>query len=209
MLHGSFCTNSLLGQIAKHLFKQINHKILICDVFEQLFEVCLFENTERIKQTWVKWHFLFVITYLFGTHWAHYPKNRKKLISFGLSLENGIKQKEFSHDAPCSPNVNGCAIFCQAKHELGSSIVPRNDVRCVFAQRINDFAASKVTNFDDSVFREQNILRFEVSMGNIFLMNATQPIQKLVHILLNEQKSTLMLSSDIADLALTVFSIKF
>lgn len=46
-------------------------------------------------------------------------------------------------------------------------------------------------------------------MGNIFVMYASESVQKLIHVLLHESSVTLMLSSEMVCLLLIVFSIKF
>ena len=74
---------------------------------------------------------------------------------------------------------------------------------------INNFATPKVTNFDSAFFGKQDVLRFEVTMRNILLMDVFEAIQKLVHKFLNRDGNTLILSSGRLCLDLTVFYIKF
>ena len=83
---------------------------------------------------------------------AKYPKNGEELISFGFSSKKWCSEEQLGHNTSSSPNIDRCGIFGQANYELWRSIIAGNYIGSVFSQRIDDFGASKITNFDDSFF---------------------------------------------------------
>ena len=71
-----------------------------------------------------------------------------------------------------------------AEHELGSPVVPGDDVGGVLAVGVDDLAAAEITNFDDSFFGKQDVFGFEVPVSYIFGVDVFEAIDQLIHVVL-------------------------
>ena len=173
---GLLGSDALLGQIGQHLQQQVQEVVLVAHTLEVLLQTDSLESAEGIEQTGIEGHSLLVFLDFFAVERPQDPEDGKQLIPLGFPLENGRQQKQLGHDASNRPNVNCRRVFGKAKDKLRRPIIPGDYIGRVFAIRVDDLTAPKVTDLDHSILRQQDVLRLEVPMRNILLMNVLQTV---------------------------------
>ena len=186
MFQSLFRGNSLFGKIRQHFDHQIQKRSaeVGTEILEHFLQVGPLECSERVEERWIEGNPLFVLLSLICVHGAKHPENGEKLVSFCLPLEERGEGDQLSHNAARSPDINGSGVLGEAEHELGSPVVPGDDVGGVLAVGVDDLAAAEITNFDDSFFGKQDVFGFEVPVSYIFGVDVFESIDQLIHVVL-------------------------
>ena len=108
-----------------------------------------------------------------------------QLASFGFAWENRSSGEEFSEDAADGPHIYLVSVVTASQNQFWSSIVSRNDVRCVEAVRAQYFGTAKVTYFNNTLLIHENVLRLQVSVTHSLLMSEVHTAKNLTHEVLN------------------------
>lgn len=169
-------SDALLGQVGQHLEQEVKEVGLVVHTLEVLLQADSLESTKGVEQARIEGHSLLVLLDFFAVERAQDPEDGEQLVPFGFSLENGGQQEQLGHDASNSPDVNCRRVFGEAQDKLRRPIIPGDYIGRVFAIWIDDLAAPKVTNLDDSILRQQHILRLQVPVSNILLMDVLQTV---------------------------------
>jgi hypothetical protein len=138
-----------------------------------------------LEKLWFKGDSLHILSRFLWRHRTHDLEDSKELVTLCFSLEDGLKREHLREDTACRPDIDSCGIFSDAEDKLRCSIVTWDDVGSVFALWVNLLAATKVTDFYDTLLRKQNILGFEIPMSDFLGMDVSKTVENLIEVLLN------------------------
>lgn len=103
--------------------------------------------------------------------------NTSQLLDLVLAGEERIAGEELSEYTPEAPHVDGRAIG-QTEDDFRGAIKPRLDVRVDALMRVT--RATEIDDFDRAAAAlfQQHILRFEITVYNIFLVKQPQTLDQ-------------------------------
>lgn len=152
---------------------------------EHFIQILSLVSFERRKQSRIKRNLILILINLLSCERAQNLKNLKQLIPLSRPLKQRLKQEQLSEYTASSPNINLHRILSNTQNKLRCPIVPGNNIRRIQTLLINDLTTTKITDFNLPTTGNQYILRLQIPMRNFLTMYTSQPIQKLIHIILN------------------------
>lgn len=151
MVKGSLGSYALLWQILQHLQEQVLEVIEVLDHAELLAKIDTIEVAELLEEGGIEGNALGVLGNLLGGEGAHYFKNCEKLVALCLAFENWREGEKFAQNTPSSPDVDRRVVLGDAEDKLRGAVIPRNNIRGVFALRVDLLAATEVADLDFAV----------------------------------------------------------
>lgn len=142
---------------------------------------------EKYLEIGKRWHFQ-----PFGEfRCATLPQYLEYLSDFRLSLKEHASLSKLIEDAANRPNIHGEIIPNSPKKKLRRPVPQSfNFLWHGLHARADDPAESEISNLDDSLVANQDVLRFEVPMENLLWVHVVNPLQNLMHNALNTLLAT-------------------
>ena len=108
-------------------------------------------------------------------------KNLKYLINLRISNEQGFPLSHLSKYTTNAPNINRCRVLLGPKQDLRSTVPQRNHLMSVrFNWKPERSRQTKICQLHISVFINQQILRFQISVHNSMSVTICCRLQYLI-----------------------------
>lgn len=112
---------------------------------------------------------------------SHHFEDPLQLVSFLLAGKKRPHVDHFCEDTPDGPYIDGAGVFLRAQQDIRRP-VPKRDY--LVSEALHGYARcssqSEISDFEDVVFRNKQILWLEVPMQNFLLVAMTDSFDELV-----------------------------